>query len=122
MVTGMPKFHMNHEGVYQGCVIGKHVKGSFPSSERKTSNIIQLIQFDMASRFPMNSMGGCLYYVIFFYYFSYKTWIYFSKKKDEVFIWFLSFKALVENHTRNNIKTLRIDNGTKYEYNEFNEF
>lgn len=44
------------------------------------------------------------------------------KKKDEVFGWFHSFKALVENHTGKKIKTFRIDNGTKYESNEFNDF
>lgn len=54
--------------------------------------------------------------------FSRKTWIYFLKKKDEVFKWFRSFKALVENQTRNKIKILRTDNGTKYESNEFNDF
>lgn len=51
--------------------------------------------------------------------FSHKTWIYFLKKKDEVFRWFRSFKALVENQTRKKIKILRIDNGTKYELNDF---
>ena len=44
------------------------------------------------------------------------------KKKDEVFKWFLSLKALVENQTGRKIKILRTDNGTEYESNEFNEF
>ena len=51
--------------------------------------------------------------------FSRKTWIYFLKKKDEVFSWFHSFKALVENQTRKKIKILKTNNGTKYESNEF---
>ena len=33
MVTGMPDFNRNHEGVCQGCAVGKHTKGPFPSSE-----------------------------------------------------------------------------------------
>ena len=44
------------------------------------------------------------------------------KKKDEVFKWICSFKALVENKTGKKIKILRIDNGTEYESNEFNDF
>jgi len=44
------------------------------------------------------------------------------KKKDEVFSWFQHFKALIENQTEKKIKTLRTDNGTKYESNEFHDF
>ena len=54
--------------------------------------------------------------------FSRKTWIYFLKKKNEVFKWFRDFKALVENQIGNKIKILRTDNGTKYESNEFNDY
>lgn len=54
--------------------------------------------------------------------FSHKTWIYFLKKKDKIFSWFYAFKALVENQTGKKIKILRIDNGTKYESNEFNDY
>ena len=71
---------------------------------------------------PMTSLGGYLYYVIFVDDFSHKTWIYFLKKKDEVFSWLCSFKALVENQTRKKIKILRTDNGTKYESNVFNDY
>ena len=60
-----------------------------------------------------------MYYAIFVDDFSRITWIYFLKKKDEVFKWFHSFKALVENQTGKKIKILRADNGIKYESNEF---
>jgi hypothetical protein len=39
------------------------------------------------------------------------TWIYFLRKKLEVFDKFKEFKSLVENHTDKKIKVLRIDNG-----------
>jgi transposase InsO family protein len=71
---------------------------------------------------PVTSLGGYLYYLIFVDDFSRKTWIYFLKKKDEVFKWFRSFKALVENQTGKKIKILRTDNGTEYESNEFNDY
>jgi len=53
--------------------------------------------------------------------FSRKTWIYFLKK-DEVFKWFCSFKALVENQTGKKIKILKTDNGTECESNDFNDY
>ena len=54
--------------------------------------------------------------------FSRKTWIYFLKKKDEAFMWFRTFKALVENLIGKKIKILRTDNGIEYETNEFKKF
>ena len=39
--------------------------------------------------------------------------------KDEVFSKFKEFKALFENHTKNNIKTFRSENGGEFTSNEF---
>ena len=50
------------------------------------------------------SLGGFLYYVIFIDDFSWKTWIYFMKTKDEVFSRFQEFRTQVENLTRKQIK------------------
>lgn len=97
IVTGMSKFHMNHEGVYQGCASRKHTKGPFPSSERKTINILQLIHYDMFVSLTITSLGGYSYYEIFLDDLPGKTCIYFLKRKDEVFKWFHSLKSLVEN-------------------------
>eukprot|EP00253_Pinus_taeda_P035800 PITA_35800 len=51
-----------------------------------------------------------------------KTWIYFLKKKDEMFSWFRHFKSLIENQIKKKIKILRTNNGTEYESNEFHDF
>ena len=39
MVTNMPEFNMNHEGVCQGCAAGKLTRGPLPSSKSKTTDI-----------------------------------------------------------------------------------
>ena len=119
---GMPKFSNNHEGVCQGCAEGKHTRGPFPSSVTKTSDVLQLIHFDLSGMLPVTFLEGCSYYMKFIDDFSRKTWIYFLKKKDEAFMWFCTFKALVENLTRKKINILRTDNGTGYETNEFKNF
>jgi len=72
--------------------------------------------------FHVTYLGGYLFYSLFVDEFSHKTWIYFLNKKDEVFTWFSSFKALVENKVGEKIKILRTDNGTEYESNEFNDY
>jgi len=55
-----------------------------------------------------------MYYVSFIDDFSRNTWIYFLKKKSEVFDMFKEFKALVENQIEKKIKVLRIDNGVEF--------
>ena len=122
VVTGMPEFGNNHEGVCKGCAEGKHTRGPFPSSVTKTSDILHLVHSDLSGMLPVTSLGGCSYYMTFTDDFSRKTWIYFLKKKDEAFMWFCTFKALVENMTGKKIKILRTDNGTEYESNEFKNF
>jgi transposase InsO family protein len=63
-----------------------------------------------------------MYYVSFIDDFLRKTWIYFLRKKSEVFDRFKEFKALVENQTEKQIKVLKTDNGGEFCGNEFEEF
>ena len=68
------------------------------------------------------SLGKSVYYVSFIDDFSGNTWIYFLRKKSQVFDKFKEFKALVENQTEKKIKVLRIDNGGDFFKKEFEEF
>jgi transposase InsO family protein len=68
------------------------------------------------------SLGKYVYYVSFIDDFSRNTWIYFLRKKSEVFDRFKEFKALVENQIEKIIKVLRTDNGGEFCGNEFEEF
>ena len=115
MVIGMPEFRLEQKGVCPRCAEGKLKRGPFHSSQSKTFDILQLVHSDISDMMPVNSLGGHLYYLTFTDDYSRKTWIYFLKKKDEVFSWFRHFKALIENQTEKKIKILRTDNGTEYE-------
>jgi hypothetical protein len=68
------------------------------------------------------SLGKSVYYVSFIDDFSRNTWIYFLRKKSEVFHRFKEFKSLVENQTEKRIKVLRIDSGGEFCRDEFEEF
>ena len=111
IVTSMPVFQNEHDGVCRGCVLGKNVKSSFPSSSRRSKGFLDLVHSDICGPMSTPSMSGCLYYVIFIGDFSRKTWIYFLKYKNETFGKFKEFKALVEKRTRRCIRDLRTDNG-----------
>ena len=83
--------------------------------------ILEIIHFDVFGPMSSRSLSGYAYYVSFIDDFSRKTWIYFMKKKDEVFSKFKEFKALIENHTEKKIKNFRSDNGEEFTSNEFKE-
>ena len=68
------------------------------------------------------SLSMHVYYASFIDAYSRKTWIYFLKKKDEVFEIFKEFKSLVENLFEKKIKILRSDNGGDFTSNDFNDF
>ena len=39
----MPDILNDHDGVCRGCVLGKNVKGSFPSSSRRSKGILDFV-------------------------------------------------------------------------------
>jgi hypothetical protein len=67
------------------------------------------------------SLRKYVYYVSFIDKFSRNAWIYFLRKKSEVFDMFKEFKSLVENQTKKIIKVLRMNNGGEFCGNEFEE-
>ena len=107
MVTCLPYLKIDHEGTWKGCARGKNIKNPFLKSETKTKGTLELIHSDVCGPVPSTYLSGNEYYVTFIYDYSRKTWIYFLKNKSEVFGKFKGFKALIENHSENKIKTLR---------------
>jgi hypothetical protein len=43
MVTGLPEFGAEHQGVCRGCALGKNAKAAFPSSDSRCKGILDLI-------------------------------------------------------------------------------
>ena len=112
VVTGLPDMKIKHEGICKGCAKGKNIKNPFPKSETKTKGTLELIHSYVCG--PMS--------ITFIDDYSRKTWIYFLKNKSEVFGKFKEFKALIENHSKKRIKTLRSNNGGEYTSKEFEAF
>jgi hypothetical protein len=122
MVEGIPELQSTHEGICKGCALGKNAKKPFSSSNNRSNKILDLIHSDVCCLMPVKSLGGSLYYVIFIYDYSRKTWLYLLKTKDEVFNKFQEFKAEIENLTNKKIKILRTNNGGEYTSKEFVSF
>jgi hypothetical protein len=69
----------------------------FPSRDTRENGILELGHSDVFGPVSVPSLGGSMYYVSFINCVSRKTWIYFLRKKLEVFEKFKEFKSLVEN-------------------------
>ena len=106
----------------ENCVYGEQNRVSFPSSSKRVKHILELVDSDVFGPMKVPSLGKCVYYVSFIDDFSRNTWIYFLKKKSEVFDRSEEFKALVENQIEKKIKVLRTDNGGEFCNKEFEEF
>lgn len=99
MVDGMSNSSLDFD-FYENCVYGKQNRVSFPSSGKRAKQILELVHSDVFGPVKVPSLGKSVYYVSFIDEFSRNTWIYFLKKKSEVFDRFKEFKALVKTRQR----------------------
>ena len=70
----------------------------------------------------LNSFGRNKFIFLFIDDFIRKTWVYFLKKKSEVFSAFKKFKALVEKESNHNIKALRSNKRSEFTSKEFEKY
>ena len=105
------------------CVLRKKTKVSIKVEEKEncTEKILDYIHSDVWGSALTQSHGGARYYTTFNDY-SRMIWVYFMRKKSDVFAKFKEWKAEVENQTGRKIKHLHYDNGGKYRDNRFMEF
>jgi hypothetical protein len=114
LVDGLLDIHFS-KGVCEGCVLGKHPQEKFVKGKsQRDSTYLDLIHSDLMGPFLHPSINKVRFVLIFVDDFSRFTWIYFLRKKSEVFQHLKDFKALVETQFRNKIKVLRTDNGGEY--------
>ena len=65
IIEGLIEIQAKHDGVCKGCVKGKNTKKTFPSSERKSKGILEIIHSDVCSPMSSNSLSRYAYYVSF---------------------------------------------------------
>jgi hypothetical protein len=121
MVEGMANCTLDFD-FCEHFIYGKHNRVRLPSGATREKGILELIHNDVFGPVPVPTLGKSLYYVSFIDDFSRNTWIYFLRKKYEVFDKFKEFKSLVENQTEMEINVLRTDNGGEFHGYEFKEF
>jgi hypothetical protein len=76
IVTGLPEFSVERQGVCKGCALGKNVKVAFPSSKSKSKGILDLVHIDVCGLMLEELVSGSSYFATFIDDFSRRTWIF----------------------------------------------
>ncbi len=118
----------DHDGLKQivfcePCTIGKHHRSPFPvGGGTRAEKPLDLVHSDVCGKLNVKSVGGAEYFLTFIDDFSRYIWVFFLKRKDEMFSLFLGWKAMVDRVTGQQFKVLRSDNGGEYKSNRFVEY
>lgn len=104
------------------CLKAKFSSLPFESSTSKCKEVLEIVTSDICGPMQTTSLGGSRYFALFIDVYSRRMFVYFLKKKNEVFGCFKIFKARVENETNKKIKIFRSDNGGEYVNAEFTKF
>lgn len=113
----------NNHVEYEACALGKQHREKFPIHEEKRQReILELIHTDVCGPMQTRSLGGALYFLIFVDDRSRYTWVYFIRKKSDVFEYFKEFKNMVEKQTGKYIKIIKSDQGGEYKSRVFNQY
>ncbi len=102
-----------HDGLKQisfckPCTIGKHHRTAFPvGGSTRAEKPLDLVHSDVCGKLNVKSVGGAEYFLTYIDDFSRYAWVYFLKRKDEVFSSFLGWNAMVERATGRKLKVLR---------------
>ena len=97
MVEGLPILKNEHIEC-EACALGKQHREQFlVHKEKKQRAIIELIHTDVCGPMQTTSLGGTKYFLIFVDDKSRFTWIYFIRKKSDVFEYFKELKPWWKN-------------------------
>ena len=82
--TSLPGFSVEWQGVCKGCSLGKNAKVSFPSNEKSSKGILDLVHTHICGPMFVKSVNRSNYFVTFIDDLSRRMWIFFMRTKSEV--------------------------------------
>ncbi|CAM6116227.1 unnamed protein product [Calypogeia fissa] len=122
LVQGLPRVTTPHSRC-DICIQAKqHRHPISKTASFRSSQPLELIHSDLCGPLPVPSLHGSRYIMTITDDFSRFTWVYFLKKKGEVFETFKHFKLHVEVKFPFKISSLRSDRGGEYTSERFNRF
>ena len=98
-------------------------RNEFPSNpDKKKRDVLDLVHSDVCVPMQTRSLGGAFYFLLFIDDCTRYTWVYFLRRKSDVFEYFKEFRNMVEKQTEKSIKILRSDQGGEYKSGDFNKY
>jgi hypothetical protein len=117
-IEGLPMLK-NENVVCDGCALGKMHIDEFPSNpDKKKRDVLDLVHTDVCGPMQTRSLGGAFYFLLFIDDCTRYTWVYFLRRKSNVFEYFKEFRTMVEKKTGKSIKILHSDQGGDLEIME----
>jgi hypothetical protein len=96
MVEGLPMLK-NENVSCEGCALGKMHRDEFPSNlDKKKRDVLDLVHTDVCGPMQTRSLGGAFYFLLFIDNCTRYTWVYFLRRKSDVFECFKEFRNMVE--------------------------
>lgn len=96
------------------CTKGKGHRAPFPDSTSQAAIPLELIHSDVKGPVPIQTVGGCRYWLTFMDDATRFLWTYPMRSKKDVVSITRDWMQLVENQMNLKIKRFRTDNGTEY--------
>ena len=96
------------------CQLGKQPVLPFNTSESISTDIFDLIHYDIWRSFSVSSIGGFRYFVVFIDDYSRYTWIFNMKYRFELLQVYSNFAIMVETQFSKRIKNFQSDNALEY--------
>jgi hypothetical protein len=96
------------------CQLGKQPALSFNNSKSHATASFDLIHSNVWGPFPVASMSGSRYFVVFFDDFSRYTWVFLMKSRSELLDIYRTFAKMVETQFSKPIKAFHSDNALEY--------
>lgn len=105
----------------EGCAFGKSHRQPFSPSDKRASEVLELVHTDLDGPMRTRSINGYSYFAGFIDDHSGLARVYFLKHKSDAFRAFDDYKAWAENQTGKKIKRVRSDRGGEYTSKEFTD-
>ena len=108
MVLGLPVMK-NDNFPCEACALGKQHKEEFPIyTEKRQTYILELIHTNVCEPIETRLVGGASYFLIFVDGRSRYTWVYFIRRKSDVFEYFKEFRTMTKKIKANVLKFLDV--------------
>ncbi|GJS49202.1 retrovirus-related pol polyprotein from transposon TNT 1-94 [Tanacetum coccineum] len=115
LVYGLLKFKYNKDHLCLACEQGKSKKASLPPKlVPSTESKLKLLHMDLCGPMRVASINGKKYILVIVDDYSWYTWVYFLRIKDEAPYMIIDFVNQVQRNLKAQILTIRTDNGTEF--------